>query len=253
MRLAVVALMLAAPAFAQSFDSLLASVKAAPFASDKLLIIRGAAGQRFTVGQVAALVDACAFASDKVAVVEALNAGIIDRHNGHLLYSHFSFASDRERVGQVLSASPPRERRWGKRPGWREERQWPQGELLTSLGRCLDAPAYANGTPLVMWPCHGGTNQRFTFNPMNGEISNVETGLCLNVEGGVGNAGDRVVLWPCTGGSTTYANQAWRFEGGQLVGMNGLCLDVAGGSTAGEGQAIVWPCHGGTNQLWVRQ
>jgi len=220
-----------------SAQSLLDSVKAAPFASDKVAIVQGAAGRPFAVDEVAALVDAMPFSVDKVAVVEALRADITDRHNAHRLYSHFPFSSDRERVAQLLS----------------EPVAAPRIEAFSSLGKCLDAPATLMGTQLTLRSCHGGASQSFTQDPNNGEIALTGSGLCLNIEGGIGHAGDRVILWPCTGGTRTYENQAWRYDGWNIIGLEGLCVDVSGGDGSDGSPIIVWPCHGQANQAWSRR
>ena len=84
--------------------------------------------------------------------------------------------------------------------------QWTgSGQTLQSLGKCLDSPTGATtGTKVQLWDCSGATNQRWNLNP-NGTISNVASGLCLDVNGNATTAGSPVILWTCTAA----ANQVW--------------------------------------------
>ncbi|GAC1307201.1 MAG: hypothetical protein NVSMB10_12550 [Steroidobacteraceae bacterium] len=71
--------------------------------------------------------------------------------------------------------------------------------LLVGLGGyCLDVrgtQSTGNGTPVQLWQCHYGKNQRFNVLP-TGQIKEVESGKCLIAKG----ASDRspVVLDNCT-------------------------------------------------------
>lgn len=114
-------------------------------------------------------------------------------------------------------------------------------------GRCLDVDnaSSANGTAMLIWDCHTGTNQRFT---LNGQALQV-LGKCLETPANA-TPGTRARIWDCTGA----ANQRWTFNGNGSIGnaQNGLCLDVNGGATANGTAVIVWTCHGGANQRWSR-
>ena len=73
------------------------------------------------------------------------------------------------------------------------------------MGKCLDLPDNAvAGTRVQIWDCNGNTNQSWTSNA-NGSVSNVRTGLCLDVNGGTTANGTAVIVWTCHGG----ANQRW--------------------------------------------
>lgn len=79
------------------------------------------------------------------------------------------------------------------------------GQALQSLGKCLDSPTNATaGTKVQLWDCSGAANQRWNHNS-NGTISNVASGLCLDVNGNATAAGSPVILWTCTAA----ANQIW--------------------------------------------
>ncbi|MEU7826744.1 RICIN domain-containing protein [Catellatospora sp. NPDC049133] len=90
--------------------------------------------------------------------------------------------------------------------GGGSNQQWTvSGQALQSLGKCLDAPTgAAPGTKVQLWDCHGGTNQRWNLNS-NGTVSNVASGLCLDVSGNGTANGTPVILWSCTAA----ANQRW--------------------------------------------
>jgi len=85
------------------------------------------------------------------------------------------------------------------------QRFTPNGAALQVMGKCLDVPANAAaGTRVRIWDCGGGANQQWTSNG-NGTISNAQTGLCLDVNGGGTANGTAVILWSCHGGT----NQRW--------------------------------------------
>ncbi|WP_233166671.1 PHB depolymerase family esterase [Micromonospora sp. Rc5] len=72
--------------------------------------------------------------------------------------------------------------------------------------KCLDASGAgtSNGTPVIIWDCHGGTNQQWNVNA-DGTITNAQSGLCLDASGlGTAN-GTKIILWSCSG----QANQRW--------------------------------------------
>jgi endo-1,4-beta-xylanase len=79
------------------------------------------------------------------------------------------------------------------------------GRALQVMGKCLDVPNNAAaGTRVQIWDCSGAANQQWVFNS-NGTISNAQTGLCLDVNGGSTANGSAVIVWGCHGG----ANQRW--------------------------------------------
>ncbi len=88
----------------------------------------------------------------------------------------------------------------------RPNQQWTvNGQSIQSLGKCLDAPTgAAPGSKVQIWTCSGAANQRWNLNA-NGTISNVGSGLCLDVSGNATANGTPVILWSCTGA----ANQRW--------------------------------------------
>jgi hypothetical protein len=75
-------------------------------------------------------------------------------------------------------------------------------------------------------------------------------GKCVDVPGGAGKAGVRLVMWTCHGGP----NQV--FEHDRTTGLlriAGLCVDAFLGKskTTEAGDAVgLWTCHGNDNQRW---
>jgi lysophospholipase L1-like esterase len=79
------------------------------------------------------------------------------------------------------------------------------GQALQSVGKCLDSPTNATaGAKAQLWDCTGGANQQWNLNT-DGTIRNVQSGLCLDVNGNATANGTTVILWTCTAG----ANQRW--------------------------------------------
>jgi hypothetical protein len=89
--------------------------------------------------------------------------------------------------------------------GATNQRWTTSGQTLQALGKCLDSPTgAAAGVKVQLWDCSGGANQRWNRNA-NGTISNVASGLCLDVKSNATAAGSLVHLWTCTAA----ANQVW--------------------------------------------
>jgi alpha-galactosidase len=57
---------------------------------------------------------------------------------------------------------------------------------------------------VVTWSCNGQDNQRWTLNA-DGSITNVHSGLCLDVDQAATGNGSRLILWSCN----SQANQKW--------------------------------------------
>ncbi|MEV4616054.1 ricin-type beta-trefoil lectin domain protein [Kitasatospora sp. NPDC049258] len=117
-------------------------------------------------------------------------------------------------------------------------------------GRCLDLKDWgtADGTPVQLWDCGAGWNQRWTRT--GGTLVNPQSGKCLDVAAGATVNGAKVQLWSCNGTGA----QQWQLNAnGTVVNpASGKCLD-AGGS--GNGALLqIWDCYGsGTqaNQVWT--
>lgn len=89
-------------------------------------------------------------------------------------------------------------------------------------GQCIDIEGGAGkGRRALLWPCHGGTNQRLTVR--NHEIR--VGSHCLDIDNG--NVNGRVMLWDCHGGP----NQRWTVDDLGRVRTHlqaNLCLQQTG-------------------------
>jgi hypothetical protein len=117
----------------------------------------------------------------------------------------------------------------------------------------------ALGAPIILWPWHGGPNQRFRLRSASWASTDAggftlqaeHSGKVLDVSGaasiGPFNRGVPVVQWDFHGG----ANQRFRVFGSPIKPMHtDLVLDVATGSQANRAPVVIWPLHGGPNQLF---
>ncbi|MDX3195339.1 ricin-type beta-trefoil lectin domain protein [Streptomyces sp. MN03-5084-2B] len=79
---------------------------------------------------------------------------------------------------------------------------WENGEIRVFGDKCLDGTT--SGTRVFSRSCTGQGNQQWTLGS-DGTIRNVQSGLCLDVEGAATANGSRAILWSCNG----QANQKW--------------------------------------------
>jgi hypothetical protein len=116
---------------------------------------------------------------------------------------------------------------------------------LNAGGMCLDVTGAGTspGTQLILYQCHGGANQQFSWQA-NGELR-VYGSMCLDA--GQGQNWSRVAIQPCDGG----AAQRWRATAASEVrGLNDRCLDLDGNGRANYTAVQTYDCHGGANQRW---
>lgn len=94
--------------------------------------------------------------------------------------------------------------------------------VSATTGQCIDIEGGAvKGRRALLWPCHGGTNQRLTVRNHEIRVGN----YCLDMENG--NTNGRVLLWDCHGG----INQRWTVDDLGKVRTHlraGLCLQQTG-------------------------
>lgn len=120
---------------------------------------------------------------------------------------------------------------------------------LTANGRCLDASGTADGAAAVIYQCHGGTNQDWTFNSSD-QIVVSNSGKCLNsASGGAQDAA--ITITTCS----SSVNQKWTIlDNGRIQnqGASGGCLQIPGGSIANNSAgATTYPCsNNGTQMRW---
>jgi PKD repeat protein len=134
------------------------------------------------------------------------------------------------------------------------------GQVRVNGTVCLDATDFssADGTPLQIWECGGGPNQRGTRNAA-GEIRGLGD-KCVDVfNGGITN-GSRLILMTCNGSAT----QKWNVKppstppappqpvGTIANGASGRCADLTGASLAWGTRAVINDCTTGkASQRWT--
>ncbi|MFF0297246.1 RICIN domain-containing protein [Kitasatospora sp. NPDC004614] len=126
---------------------------------------------------------------------------------------------------------------------------------LTVSGKALDNPNHSTtaGTQLITWALNSGQNQRWIFTPQadgSYQISNAESTLCMDVNGGSGSAGAAIIQYTCTGGS----NQRWIVSAvgnGYTVASQKSGLLVATASTGDGALVTQQPDTGSALQRWT--
>ena len=120
--------------------------------------------------------------------------------------------------------------------------------LLSGLGgKCVSVKGGdpADGTPLILWSCHGQADQQWELQA-NRTLRGL-AGKCASVNGGNPADGTNLILWPCHG----QADQQWELQAdGTLRGLAGKCVDAAGANSADGTPLILWPCNSQPNQQW---
>lgn len=82
---------------ADAFERMLAGVKQAAFADDRLAVVRSACGRNhLTIAQLTRVVKSLSFSSEQLSAVEACAAVVVDPQNAFELGAAFSFSSDRD-------------------------------------------------------------------------------------------------------------------------------------------------------------
>ncbi|MFI6470965.1 ricin-type beta-trefoil lectin domain protein [Streptomyces sp. NPDC050516] len=123
----------------------------------------------------------------------------------------------------------------------------PTGQLTGNGANCVDVSnsGTANGTAVILYPCTGNANQRWT---LAGDDTVRALGKCLTASGT--GAGSAATLSACTG---TDAQRWTTDQDGTLVNAgSGLCLDVYGGGTASGTKLDTWTCGDHqANQTWA--
>ncbi len=115
-------------------------------------------------------------------------------------------------------------------------------------GMCLDVVNQGvpqPGTPVLAKACDAAQNQRWAFGG-TGRITG-PGGLCMDVQGGIGRPGARVIYMPCTGA----LSQFWTAAAGGIVGVGDLCLDTEGGQLAPGTPLVLNICRDVPSQRWA--
>ena len=136
------------------------------------------------------------------------------------------------------------------------------GRQLLGLGDlCLDAEggATSDGTPVNLFECHRGENQRWVFDDgcsygCPGSHSIVGVGdRCLQPEPESGGSSRRLVMGSCEDSEAQWNYGIGRYPArfSLIHQSSGLCADVEGAVAADGTPVILHECHGGANQLWT--
>lgn len=107
-----------------------------------------------------------------------------------------------------------------------------------AAGSCMDANA-AKGN-VILWPCHGGSNQKFHYSD-DGTLRH--RGRCLGANGA------SLVFKRCDASPDT----RWTFAGGEIRNGAQQCIDIAGGDRASGTPLVAWSCQGAPQQRWTRR
>jgi len=121
------------------------------------------------------------------------------------------------------------------------------GPITGIGGKCVDVQAAnpANGTPVQLYTCDGGTAQRWTVGS-DGTVRAL--GKCLDVTSAGTANGTAVQLHDCNG----TAAQQWTATGTRLVNTgSGRCLDAVGKASTDGTRLQIWDCTGNSNQAWT--
>ncbi|UUU25050.1 ricin-type beta-trefoil lectin domain protein [Streptomyces sp. DSM 40750] len=127
-----------------------------------------------------------------------------------------------------------------------------KGFLIIGRGsnRCIDVKTGADGegkdgTPLWIWDCLGGANQKWDF---RGDGTVRSLGLCMDVAWGSRDDGAVIQLARCSG------NPAQQFvlstEGDLVNPQADKCVDVKDNGTGNGAKLQLWTCAGTPNQKW---
>jgi hypothetical protein len=124
------------------------------------------------------------------------------------------------------------------------------GLLKNVSGKCVGTAnmgSMENGTPLVIWDCHGNPDQQWTLTSET-LLKNV-SGKCVGTANmGSMENGTPLVIWDCHGNP----DQQWTLTSETLLkNVSGKCVGTANmGSMENGTQLIIWDCHGNPDQRW---
>jgi hypothetical protein len=119
-------------------------------------------------------------------------------------------------------------------------------QILASAGGCIDVRdgVTADGTPIVLFQCHGSPNQRWFIG--RGEIAE-NYGSCLDVQGSASVDGAAIILVTCN----RRPSQQWRVIDGQIIGLGNKCLDSKDGGAADLTPLVLSECRATPSQTWT--
>jgi GH25 family lysozyme M1 (1,4-beta-N-acetylmuramidase) len=118
-------------------------------------------------------------------------------------------------------------------------------------GKCLEDPGSgtANGSPVELWTCGSGTDQKWTT-VQDGTIRVL--GRCLDMDGTGAAANTALRLWTCDSGNPAQQWQA-ASDGELLNPSSGKCIYVPTDSAGNGTKPVVHACANDARHHWVRQ
>jgi hypothetical protein len=121
-------------------------------------------------------------------------------------------------------------------------------QLIAGVGGCVDVRdgVTADGTPIVLFQCHGSPNQRWFIG--HGQIAE-NYGSCMDVQGSAAVDGSAIILVSCN----ARPSQQWRVIDGEIIGVGDKCLDSAGGVGGNLNSLVLTACSGSPSQRWTIQ
>ena len=117
-----------------------------------------------------------------------------------------------------------------------------------STAMCLDVVNHGvpqPGTAVLAKACDAGQNAQWAFGG-TGRITGPGA-LCVDVQGGIGRPGARVIYTPCNGAPS----QFWTASQGGIVGVGNLCLDTEGRKLVPGTPLVLNTCCGAPSQRWA--
>jgi hypothetical protein len=129
----------------------------------------------------------------------------------------------------------------------------PAGSLVGMENRCIDIPNGTGtaGTPLQIFDCNGGTNQRWRRDASSRLFDPSFTTAYMDVPGS--NSANGTVPQIFSANNPATPNQQWAFVNAELRAMGDTCLDVPGGNFANNQLVQIFQCNGGSNQKWTME
>jgi len=132
-----------------------------------------------------------------------------------------------------------------------------QKQIIHSFsGLCFDAQQnrIQDGTPVILWRCHSGSNQNWMIKINQGRltfsVSNQNTIRVMDVSEGSSSNGAKIVIWRLHGGNS----QNWFFDSATSSLKNvksGKCLDVSNNNAFQGLQLQQWECNGSLAQRFL--
>lgn len=114
--------------------------------------------------------------------------------------------------------------------------------LGTGMPSAMCVDVRGGGNDLILWNCHGRSNQQISFNGYGPLMIN---GGCVTSQG----EGQPLIIQSC---DPNKRSQKWAMRGGQINNEDGWCMDVRGQADRSGSSIISWKCHGGINQKFQK-